>query len=372
MGAKIIHIAGTNGKGSTAHYLNNILLAAGKRVGLFTSPHLLRWQERIQINGQPIDYPDEYEKNLFEGGYFINTAKLAKEIFEQSDLDYMIIETGIGGKKDITMMFDAEISIITSIDKDHMDILGKSLSEIAAQKAGIIRKNGVTFSQPQKPQAARIIKHKAFMLRNQLTMLSKRQIKHIRHEKGGVVFDLDYKGHTVKNIQLASPSRIQALNAATALMVASSEGITTPFIRQGLSRPIKGRTHIVSNDLVMDVAHNAQAMKVLKATLRRNFPGRRINLMFVLQKTKDIKNIAKTMNQFGFRVFLVDFNDEKFYSPKDISHYFKRPHYLVGSGGALEKSFDYARIKSAEDKAVLVVCGSFYLTGAVYGLISSV
>ena len=78
MSAKIIHIAGTNGKGSTAYYLNNIFLAAGKRVGLFTSPHLLRWQERIQINGQPIDYPDDDEKNLFEGGYFINTAKPGK------------------------------------------------------------------------------------------------------------------------------------------------------------------------------------------------------------------------------------------------------------------------------------------------------
>ena len=117
-------------------------------------------------------------------------------------------------------------------------------------------------------------------------MLSKRQIKHIRHEKGGVVFDFDYKGHTVKNIQLASPSRIQALNAVTAFMVASSEGITTPYIRQGLSQPIKGRTHIVSSDLVMDVAHNAQAVKVLKAMLRRNFPGRRINLMFAPAKNK--------------------------------------------------------------------------------------
>ena len=372
MSVKIIHIAGTNGKGSTAHYINNILLAAGKRVGLFTSPHLLKWQERIQINGQPIEYPDDYEKNLFDGGYFINTAKLAKSIFEQADLDYMIIETGIGGKKDITMMFDADVAVITSIDKDHMDILGRSLPEIAAQKAGIIRKNGAVFSQPQKSAAARIIKHNAFMMRNSLEMLSKRQIKNIRQDEKGILFDFYYKDTEFKNIQLANYSRIQTLNAATAFMVAANEGITTPFIRQGLAMPISGRTHIAGKDMVLDVAHNAQAMKVLKEMVKRNYPGRRVNVMFALQKSKDIKEIAKTINQFAYRTFLIDFNDKKFFPPKDISRHFKRPHYLVGSGGGLKKSLEYARIKSTEENAVLVVCGSFYLTGAVYGLISSV
>ena len=114
-----------NGKGSTAHYLANIFKAAGKRCGLFTSPHLLAWQERIQIDGENIDMPDDFEKTLYEGGYFINTAKLAKELFDHAKLDYAVIETGIGGKKDITMMFDADIAVITTVGLDHADILAR-------------------------------------------------------------------------------------------------------------------------------------------------------------------------------------------------------------------------------------------------------
>ena len=359
-------------KGSTAHYLNQIFLAAGKRVGLFTSPHLLKWQERIRINGKPIDLPDDYDKKLEDGGFFINTAYLAKKVFEKEELDYIIIETGIGGKKDITMMFDADISVITTVSRDHMDVLGETLAQIAEQKAGIIRKNGIVFCHPQKPLVKRIIEQKAFMMRSHITFLSKKQIKNVRRKNGELTFDFEYKGHTLKQIVLMTPSSVQAQNAALAFMIAINEGITTPYIRKGLLVPFPGRTHIINKNLVLDVAHNPESFRTLENMLKSTFGRRRVNLFISVKKTKDIKMIANVIRSFAYRVFLVDLNDESYYALKEISHLFKHPNYLVGSAHALADSFLYAKEKSLEDQAVLVVCGTFYLTGEIYSLINSV
>lgn len=372
MKARIIHIAGTNGKGSTAHFLNQIFLAAGKRVGLFTSPHLLKWQERIQINGKPVELEDDYENQLYDGGFFINTAKLAAEVFGKEELDYIIIETGIGGKKDITMMFDADISVITTISKDHMEILGKSLAQIAEQKAGIIRKNGITFCHPQRFFIKRIIEQHAFMMRSRIVFLKKKQIKHVRGVNDELTFDFTYMGHTFKRIELMTPACVQAQNAALAFMVAINEGITTPYIRKGLLVPFNGRTQIINKDLVLDVAHNPESFSALKKMLTHTFKHRRINLFLAVKKTKDIKAIAKVIRSFAYRVFLIDLNDEAFYAPKEISQHFKNPVYLLGAEHALIDSFLYAKEKSMDDRAVLAVCGTFYLTGKIYSLISSV
>ncbi len=253
---RCIHIAGTNGKGSTAHYLANIFKAAGKRCGLFTSPHLLEWQERIQINGENIDMPDDFEATLYEGGYFINTAKLAYDIFEHAGLDYAVIETGIGGKKDITMMFDADVAVITTVGLDHADILGKTIDSIADQKAGIIRKNSRVYSHPQKHRAALIIRERAFKMRAELTELSPKQIKRIRHDEETIFFDFEYQGKEYKEIKLSSIAEIQTQNAAVAFMLALDEGIDERAIRAGLLLPVMGRTEVFDDRIVLDVAHN--------------------------------------------------------------------------------------------------------------------
>jgi len=372
LSAKIIHIAGTNGKGSTAHYLNQILMSAGKRVGLFTSPHLLKWQERIQINGKSIDLPDDYEKKLYDGGFFINTAHLAKAVFEKEDLDYIIIETGIGGKKDITMMFDADISVITTISKDHMDILGHSIAQIAEQKAGIIRKNSVVYCHPQRIKAKKIIQQRAYFMRSKITFLSKKQIKAIKLVDDVLTFDFMYKGHTFKKIVLSTASLVQAQNAAMAFMIAVNEGVATPYIRKGLLVPIHGRTQVINKNLVLDVAHNAESFVSLKRMLKAKFKNQKINLFLAVMNSKDIKGISKVIRSFSNRVFLVDLKEKSFYEPKEISHFFRNPTYLVGSEDALYDSFIYAKEKSLEEQAVLVVCGTFRLTGAIYDLINSV
>ena len=367
---RCIHIAGTNGKGSIAHYLANIFKAAGKRCGLFTSPHLLSWQERIQIDGENIDMPDAFEETLYEGGYFINTAKLAKDVFEAASLDYAVIETGIGGKKDITMMFDADIAVITTVGMDHADILGDSLESIAYQKAGIIRKNNRVYSHPQKRKVSNIIHQHAFLQRANLTELKEKQIKHIRFDDEMILFDFEYSGQVYKDIKLSSCAKVQTLNAGVAFMLALDEGIDERAIRAGLLLPIKGRTEIFDDHVLLDVAHNEDAFLRLKETVRKHFPKQKVHLMFAAQKTKDIKSIAKIIGSFADAVYLVEMEDDRFFLPKDISRYFKNPMYISGKKAALENAFK--NIKSRSDDGVLVVCGSFVLTGRVYPFISSV
>lgn len=369
---RCIHIAGTNGKGSTANYIANILTAAGKRCGLFTSPHLLKWQERIRIDGEPIPLDDSYEEKLYDGGYFINTAKLAYGYFEKSNLDYAVIETGIGGKEDITKIFKSDISVITTVAMDHTEILGKTLGEIAYQKAGIIRKGIKVYSHPQKFAARRTIGEQAFMKRCELIYLKKNNISNIRTLNSSILFDLEYRGKIYKDIKISNISKVQTLNASTAFIIAVDEGIDEKVIRKGLLKPIKGRTEVFGNRLVLDVAHNHSSLIELKKTLKETFPNDRFNVMFATQNSKDIKKMAKVINSLAETVFLVDMEDENFYKPKDISNLFKKPHYLSGKQNRLRQSFSYAMKKSKEEKLILVVCGTFRLTGGVYSFSSSV
>jgi len=367
---RCIHIAGTNGKGSTAHYLANIFKAAGKRCGLFTSPHLLKWQERIQIDGAPIDMPDAFEESLYEGGYFINTAKLALDVFDHADLEYAVIETGIGGKKDITMLFDADIAVITTVGMDHADILGPNIESIAYQKAGIIRKNIRVYSHPQRCAVSNILHETAIKMRAELTELKKKQMTHISHDDETIWFDFEYLGKHYDKIKLSNISEVQTQNAAVAFMLALDEGIDERAIRAGLLLPVWGRTEVFDDGLILDVAHNQDAFRSLRQTIKSQFPKQKISVMFAAQKTKDIKAIAKEIGRMADVVYLVEMEDERFYKPVNISRFFKDPKYLNGKGKALEASF--INTKKAAQDGILVVCGSFLLTGRVYPFINSV
>ena len=157
---KTIHIAGTNGKGSTAAILQSILRTAGLKVGLYTSPHLVSFNERIRVNGSPIsnDFIIDFMKkfnddiNEIESTFFETTTVLSLCYFYFKKVDVAIIETGLGGRLDSTNVLNPNLSIITSIDIDHQNILGNTIEEIANEKAGIIKKNTplITFKQPKK------------------------------------------------------------------------------------------------------------------------------------------------------------------------------------------------------------------------------
>jgi len=368
---RCIHVAGTNGKGSLANYIANILMAAGNNVGLFTSPHLLKWQERIQVNGENIDLTDDFEQKLYKNGYFISTLKIAHKHFDESDIDYAIIEAGIGGRHDATMEFDADISVISTVAKDHMDILGKKLTDIAYQKAGIIRDTKKVYSFFQKLRVKHVLNEEAYKKRTSVTYLKKDHVSNIMVYEDKQMFELDYKGKIYNDIVIDNPSRIQIYNAALAFIIALDEGVDEQSIRNGLAKKIHCRTEVIDNNVVLDVAHNYNSFVKLVEMLKYKYPNRKFNYMIAMQNNKDIKKVARLINKTANRVFLVDMEMDNFFKPKDISNLFKNPHYLIGTDSQINKSYDYAYKKTVDENSILVVGGSFYLTGKVYSLISS-
>ena len=169
MGLKFIHITGTNGKGSCSHTLAAILQEAGYRVGLYTSPHLVDFRERIRINGQPI--PEEYvirfveqERGFFEPlhpSFFELTTAMAFRYFADEKVDVAVIEVGLGGRLDCTNIIRPDVCIITNISFDHTQFLGDTLAKIAGEKAGIIKKGVPVIYDGNHPEAAEVIRKKA-------------------------------------------------------------------------------------------------------------------------------------------------------------------------------------------------------------------
>ena len=168
-GLKTIHIAGTNGKGSTAAMIHAILRGNGLKVGLYTSPHLIRFNERIRINGLPIsdnsiiDFMTQFNSAIdeVEATFFEVTTVLALHYFSNQEVDVAVIETGLGGRLDSTNVIDPELTIITSVDLDHQHLLGETLIDIAVEKAGIIKKRTPVLVCSQTPEVIDVFRKKA-------------------------------------------------------------------------------------------------------------------------------------------------------------------------------------------------------------------
>ena len=165
-GLKMIHIAGTNGKGSTAAFISSILIQKGYRVGVFTSPHLIKFNERIRVNGnfitdlEILEFLNKAKSAIkrIQSTFFETTTAMALSYFKSKDVDFAVIETGLGGRLDSTNVIKPLVSVITSISLDHMDLLGETVEKIAYEKAGIIKKNTPLIIGPNKKSVADVFK----------------------------------------------------------------------------------------------------------------------------------------------------------------------------------------------------------------------
>jgi len=278
----VIHIAGTNGKGSTASMLAAILQTSGFKVGLFTSPHIIKFNERIQINGIPISdaaVVRAYQKvhraneNIRELTFFEMAAAMAFSVFEQKEMDWAIIETGMGGRLDATNVLLPGISIISNISLEHKEYLGNTLSKIAAEKAGIIKPGVPIVTAAKQPVVRQTIEKKARELKAPLFRLGRdftvRRSGHNRFHYYGL-------DHTFRQIEIALLGHHQIENAALAAScceVLQRKGFEVPetAIRKGLvTVQWPGRLEVVSQEpyMVLDGAHNLAAVKALARYLK--------------------------------------------------------------------------------------------------------
>jgi len=313
-----IHIGGTNGKGSTAAFLASILSKAGYKVGLYTSPHLTSFTERIKINNHEISRKDVIRltallRNKAEEidsiTYFEFVTAMALLYFAEQKVDLCILEVGMGGRLDATNVVSSIISVITNISKEHEQYLGNSLLKIANEKAGIIKKKGVLITGATQTKVITIFKKRCKTLHTQFYQLGKDfSLKKMNGES------LSYRSRKFKldGIKLGLLGDHQLNNAAIALAVIDilkSKGyhIENKAIYQGLHNVYwPGRLEIAKNSplVILDGAHNPAAMKNLKDTLLKYFNFKKLILVMGIMGDKNIKAIFKEIVPLADKVIL--------------------------------------------------------------------
>ncbi len=375
----VVTVAGTNGKGSSVAFLDQILRSANYRVGSFTSPHLVRYNERIRINGKMATDDticrafDEVDQARDETPltYFEFSALTALWIFSHSDLDAAILEVGLGGRLDAVNIVDPDVSLITTIALDHTHWLGNSLDQIAREKSGIMRAGRPTVCAMLHPPDA-LLAH-ASSLGTSL-YLAGREFSHSKGEESW-----EWRGNNVLLDSLpmpVMPGDYQLQNAAGVLMVLQLLGDTLPVeeasIREGLgSAVIAGRFQVLPGkaDTILDVAHNPDAARVLADNLSRLQSDGRTLAVFSMMGDKDTGAVVEALVPMIDEWHLPQLELPRALAPRAIREALTAAgvdrHSIVLCSSPLE-AYQSARSLAAEGDRVLVF-GSFYLVGAVVG-----
>ncbi len=311
---KFIHLAGTNGKGSTATFIDSILRASGLKIGLYTSPHLLRFNERIRVNGIPIsdekivEFMQVFSVDIhrIESTFFETTSAMAFWYFEQEKVDIAVIETGLGGRLDSTNVITPEMVVITPVSMDHRELLGNDLKTVAKEKAGTIKENILVISSQQEAPVQEIFVQKAAEMDAQLMLVELPDKCTVSTE--GTVFQ-----QCGSKYQLSLIGEHQAQNAMLAIAVINHfiEDISENHIRTGLKNAVwPGRFQVLSHDpyIIYDVAHNEDGIRTLLKTVKKIFKKRPIGLC-ALKEDKDLELIANAIQGHFEKLYVLD--DEK-------------------------------------------------------------
>lgn len=295
IGLKCVHVAGTNGKGSTSHMLASVLHEAGYRTGLYTSPHLKDFRERIRINGEMIpqevvvDFVERYREQFdhIAPSFFEWTVALAFHWFRNEAVDIAVIETGLGGRLDSTNVVTPEVSVITNIGWDHADLLGSTLEAIAGEKAGIIKPSVPVIIGEAQGAISDVFKRKAEEEQAPITFVD---------QQAPLLFQLDLEGpHQQKN----------ARTALTALNILHERGwnISEQQIAKGLANTstntgFAGRWQTISRDplTIVDVGHNEDGLRVVNTMLERT-PHEHLHIVVGAVNDKDIARMLAMLPQ---------------------------------------------------------------------------
>ena len=381
---KIIHVAGTNGKGSVCASLSSILTSAGYKVGLFTSPHLVKVNERIKINN--IDISDEKLEEFLtraeDASKKINIDLTFFEVltitaiiyFYDEKCDLCIFEAGMGGEYDATNIFEkVELSAIINIGFDHMEVLGNTIEEITRAKAGIIKNNTpVVIYDYQNKNIEKIIEDKAI---SQNAKLIKTEFSLIKNNQDG---SFDYKNH--EHIKLKLEGGHQIFNACMVLEIInilqdlnytiSEENIKKGF--QSVNWP--GRYQIISEKpyMVLDGAHNELCFDAILPQIKSDIKNRNIkSLEFILAflKDKDVSNIIKKINTLSsagceLKYLITTVDNERAYSTKELEDIIKA---FSNNYEIVEDAYSYimSKVDSNEENKMIIVSGSLYLMGEI-------
>lgn len=380
-------VAGTKGKGSTAAMLAAMVQAAGFRVGLYTKPHLVDFRERIQINGEQIApealaaLVDELRAAIQRGTggplwpptYFEASAALAFLHFARAAVDLAVVEVGIGGRLDATNVVDARVSVITTIDYDHTEIVGSTLRQIATEDAGIIRPEGRVVTVPQLPDAARVLEETAAAQGATLVRVGREVASRlVRSSLDGICVTVRGQRQTYRGLHVQLLGRHQATNAAAAVAAAELLGevgfaVPEAAVRAGLAGlRWPGRVEVVRHypPVIVDVAHNPVSFRALRAVLDETFLGRRVVLVIGVLGSKDLEAMARIIAPRTAAVVATRAHDERALAPDAVAAAF-RPwvadvRVVADPVAAVEDA-----LASSGPDDLICVTGSFHVAGPV-------
>lgn len=368
---RFIHVAGTNGKGSTCAMLESVYRAAGLRVGLFTSPHLVSFAERMQVNRRVIAEDDVVRllqemqpllRQFPEDGhptFFELITVMAMRYFAAQQCDLVILETGMGGRLDATNIVTPLASVITNVQYDHQKWLGQTLTAIASEKAGIIKPGVPIITAADEPEVLRVIEQKARQENAPLTRVTAADAQ--RSPPGGI--DLPLHGAH------------QRLNAATAIAtvraLADKIAVSDDALQRGLStvywpgrlqqvRTSEGRT------IVLDGAHNPAGAEALRLAFQTEFPTARPTLIFGVFQDKDSASMVHSLTAIAARIVLVPVHSARSEDPARLVPACREmnPNAPIAVCGSLAEALE----QTARDPLV-VVAGSLYLVGEAMELL---
>ncbi len=390
---KTIHVAGTNGKGSTTAMLVSILTQAGYNTGMYTSPHLYKITERMTINNKEISEADftayaervintmklMEEKGLEQPTQFEMLTAMAFLYFTEKKVDIAVIEVGLGGAYDATNVIEADLCVITSISYDHMDILGNTIEEIAREKAGIIKKNSVAVMYPQNyTKAADTIENKCMEMNAKLVKVSEKLINIKKSDEYGHVFDYINNEIEYINIKLPLIGDHQLKNAAvvlSAIIELKKLGyvIEEQHIKEGLET-VKWpcRLSVVSTKpiILIDGAHNDEGVDSLKAALKKYFGTRNMIFVFGMLKDKSYGYAVKELMPIASSVIATQPISSRALSAEELAVQVREFCSDVVVKENIIEAVEKAK-SMCDENSMICVCGSLYLAGSVYEYILS-
>lgn len=376
-----IHLAGTNGKGSTAAMLESILINAGYKVGLYTSPHLIDFTERIRINRQVIPREDVvcFTQKLvpliekFQPSFFEVTTALAFWYFARQKVDIAVIETGMGGRLDSTNVVHPLITAITPVDYDHQYYLGNTLEQIAAEKGGIIKEGISCFTNNRNPAVLAILsKICAEREAKFINVFDNGSFRAIASDLQRTRFSLSINGRFYENLEVNLPGEYQLENVLLAMGTIDRLQHTIDIPENAIFEGLKsvhwpGRLHWISSkpNIIIDVSHNPAGFEKTLSFIGQFFSKNKINVITFLQEDKDFQKIGDLLINSSWKIFVVDLKSGKPLNPQTLLE------YILNKGGNAKilDSFEQAKesiYRSIDRDDLWLITGSHYLAGEAY------
>ena len=376
---RFVHVAGTNGKGSTCAMIDAGLRAAGRRTGLFISPHLQEPTERISVEGRPVSAEcfteafnrvHEVAEKLIDAGkidlhptYFETVTAMAFLIFAEAKTETVVLEVGLGGRLDATNVIHPELCVITQIDFDHEQFLGISLEAIAGEKAGILKQGIPAVFSRQRPEVLPVLEKRAAELDVPVARTSEWTLSDVELHAQGSRFAL---GSLHIDCPLAGEHQVE--NATTAAVALTKLGLPPAAIEAGIAQARwPGRLERVSAkpEIILDGAHNPAGARALAAYIDRFYSGRRIRMIYGAMRDKAVEEVCGILFPRAHEIIATAPDQPRALYPEAILKIADHPNIRIAP--SLEDALEMARAGAPDE--VTFITGSLYLVGEALALL---